>query len=189
MITKKLRGGRMMLMDNRVVFNSRSVSENKVLVISDPNSNAEEYLAQKMDISPEHMLLFKNFGPVISQPYGCLMRNIIIAVYQEKIREIFIIGTKEAERNLNNHQGFIAEIYEEGVSEETIRTVDYLMKHVNQGSPWSSVSDWLEGNTIVTDGIKQSVNMICHHPLISPKVKIHGFLLDTKNGTLMPIDR
>jgi carbonic anhydrase len=39
----------------------------------------------------EELLVLHSFGKVISQPYGCLIRDIILAVYSENVEEIYII--------------------------------------------------------------------------------------------------
>ena len=41
------------------------------------------------------MLTIHSYDSVIVHPYGDIMRSIIIAIYQENVKEIFVVGIED----------------------------------------------------------------------------------------------
>jgi carbonic anhydrase len=165
------------------------VEENKkVLFVIGMEDKLEQLLQREINIHSKNMLILKSFGPVISQSYGDLMRDIIVAVYQENAQEIFIVGTKDSVENTVDTKNLFNKMSErEGVAEK-IQILDYLFKNCIPGFPGGNVSEWLEGSKTVTEGIKKSVNIIRHHPLIPSHVKVHGLFMNRENGKITEID-
>ena len=66
----------------------------------------ECFMKADTNINPENIIILQSYGPVISQPFDDLMRDIIVAVYQENVEEIFVVATKDDQKNtwdiLNN---------------------------------------------------------------------------------------
>ena len=51
------------------------------------------------NINPENINILESCRPFMLQPFGDLMRDIILAVYQENVEEIFMVATKDDEQN------------------------------------------------------------------------------------------
>jgi carbonic anhydrase len=163
--------------------------ENKiVLFVIGMEHKLEGLLQQATNIDPENMLVLKIYGPVISQPYGDLMRDIIVAVYQENAEEIFIVGTKDSQENTVDIQDLLNKICKREGLKGQIQTLDYLFQNCIPEFPGGNVSEWLEGSKTVTEGIQKSVNIIRHHPFIPSHVKVHGLYMNRENGKLTEID-
>lgn len=162
-------------------------ADKKVLFVTGLENELEPLLQQATEIHPENMLILKSFGPEISQPYGDLMRDIIIAVYEEKVEEIFIVGTRDSMENTVDIEGLCNKMYEREGLKEKIQTIDYLFQNCMPEFPNGNVNDWLEGSKTVTEAIQKSVNMIRQHPLIPSHVKVHGVFISRKNGELTEI--
>lgn len=67
------------------------------------------------------MLTIHSYDSVIVHPYGDIMRSIIIAIYQENVKEIFVVGIEDKETssvNLQTQRDFIKDNIE----------LDYLFK-------------------------------------------------------------
>lgn len=160
----------------------------KVLFVIGMECELERLLHQAIHIYPENMLILKTVGPVISHPYGDLMRNIIIAVYQENVEEIFVVGTKDGQKNTVDIQDLLDKIYEREGLKEKIQTLEYLFRNGIPEFPGGNLSKWLEGSKTLTEGIQNSVNIIRHHPLMPSHVKVHGLFVDKMNGKLSEID-
>ncbi len=45
----------------------------------------------------EQLIIASSFGTMITQPYGCTIRNIVLAIYAENVDEIYIIREKTVE--------------------------------------------------------------------------------------------
>lgn len=159
----------------------------KALFVIGMEDQLEQLLQQETKMQPENMLVLKTFGPVVSQPYGDVMRDIIIAVYQEKVGEIFIVGTKDSKEITMNIKDLLDKMSERKGMAEKIQTLDYLFKNCIPEFPGGNVSEWLEGSKSVTEDIKRSVNIIRHHPLMPSHVKVHGLIMNRENGKLTEI--
>ena len=70
----------------------------KVLFVIGMDHKLEHLIKQNTNINPENIMVLQRYEPVIS-PFGDLMRDIIIAVYQENVEEIFVVATKDNQTN------------------------------------------------------------------------------------------
>ena len=46
-----------------------------------------------------------------------------------------------------------------------------------------NMKNWLHGFDDVTDNVKMSVDLVRNHPLMDPKVPVHGLVVDPDYGT------
>ncbi|PAD89491.1 carbonic anhydrase [Niallia circulans] len=145
----------------------------KVLFLMDVGYGLESIIKEETNIQPENMLTIKCFGPVISNPFGDIMRSIIIAVFQENVEEIFVVGTS------NEVNRFISL---EGQFKSRIQTLDYLLQNSMPEFTGETINEWLNGKQNTGDNIKNCVKMICHHPLVPPTVKVRGLLINHQDG-------
>lgn len=158
----------------------------KVLFVMGMDSHLEKFLQEYVD--PQNMSTLQIDGPVILQPYGDLMRAIIVAVYQNDVEEIFVVGTKEGPRNEEDKQDLFEKIlFRNKDLKENMWTIDYLFRNSLSEFPNVTLKDWLEGSKTLTAGIQKSVQAIRHHPLMPSNVKVCGLLMDKKSGKLSEI--
>lgn len=153
----------------------------KVLFVIGMEHKLEHLIKQVPHINPEDIKVLQCYGPVISQPFGDLMRDIIVSVYQENVEEIFVAGTKDDQKNTRD---VLNKIYENKGLQKKIQTLNYLSKNCMPEFPEGNISEWLEGHAL-TDGVQNSVNIIRDHPLMPPHVKVHELLIDKENEKLI----
>lgn len=82
------------------------------------------------------MLTIHSYDSVIVHPYGDIMRSIIIAIYQENVKEIFVVGIEDKETssvNLQTQRDFIKDNIE----------LDYLFKNCMPEFSSGSLNQWL----------------------------------------------
>lgn len=157
----------------------------KVLYIIGMEFDLDRLHRTNTELHAENMLVIRSFGPVISQPYGDLMRDIIVAVYQENVEEIYVVGTKDsANKKLDSHH-LLEKIHEQHGEPEKIQTIDYLFTNCRPEFPEGSITRWLEGSHDISEGIQKSVHTIRQHSLIPAYVKVHGLFMDTENEAVM----
>lgn len=150
----------------------------KILFITDMESGLEPILQEETNVQPENMLMIQSYGPIISHPFGEIMRSIILAIYQENVEEIFVVGTTSKRNVLDGAQSQLNFTSVNKNMNDKIKTVDYLFKNVKPEFVDTSVSDWLEGSGDVAECIKKSVEKIRQHPLVPPYVKIHSLVVN-----------
>ncbi|MFC4769795.1 carbonic anhydrase [Effusibacillus consociatus] len=158
------------------------LNRKKVLFIIGMEGQLEQWLSAATHIPQEQMMVLKSYGPVISEPYDSLMRSIILAVYQENVEEIFVIGAADSDESISDPSHFISKMKQKGVPAVKIQTVEYLFKHCSPGFTANDLAQWMKGSKTVTDGIKQSVDLIRRHPLMPSGIRVYGLLVDTVNG-------
>jgi carbonic anhydrase len=147
----------------------------KILFVMGMEHKLENLMNQATNINPENIIILQSYGPVISQPLDDLMRDIIIAVYQENVEEIFVVATKDNQKNTGE---IINKIFGSKGMQAKIQTLDYLLKNCRPEFPEGNIREWLEGSKTLKEGVQNSVNIIRHHPLMPPHVKVTELFLD-----------
>lgn len=143
----------------------------KVLLLTDIEHGIEPIIQQVTNIQRESMLTIHSYDSVIVQPYGDIMRSIIIAIYQENVEEIFVVGIEDKETDVVNLQ-----IQRDFIKNN--REIDYLFKNCMPEFSSDSLNAWLSGQENVSENIEKSIDMIRHHPLVPSDIKVHGFMID-----------
>ncbi|MED2764321.1 carbonic anhydrase [Bacillus thuringiensis] len=147
----------------------------KVLLLTDIEHGIEPIIQQVTNIQQENMLTIHSYDSVIVHPYGDIMRSIIIAIYQENVEEIFVVGIEDKETDVVNLQ-----IQRDSIKNN--RELDYLFENCMPEFSSGSLDEWLSGKENVSENIEKSIDMICHHPLVPSDVKFYGFKIDRTRG-------
>ncbi|MFE7374888.1 carbonic anhydrase [Bacillus cereus] len=147
----------------------------KVLLLTDIEHGIEPIIQQVTNIQQENMLTIHSHDSVIVHPYGDIMRSIIIAIYQENVEEIFVVGIEDKETDVVNLQ-----IQRDSIKNN--RELDYLFENCMPEFSSGSLDEWLSGKENVSENIEKSIDMICHHPLVPSDVKVYGFKIDRTRG-------
>ncbi|MBM7702355.1 hypothetical protein [Metabacillus iocasae] len=145
----------------------------KVMVLT--NVEKQDVLNSIVNQPKEEMMMVKMHDLTISQPYGCLMRNVLLAVYEEGIQEIYVIGeqTQTSERQKAQLE---EKIKAAEISEEVIQTINYT----NSAKP--DFISWLVGQTNMKQTVKQNVKLIQSHPVMPKSVRVQGVWIDSETG-------
>ncbi|PFV24058.1 carbonic anhydrase [Bacillus thuringiensis] len=147
----------------------------KVLLLTDIEHGIEPIIQQVTNIQQENILTIHSYDSVIVHPYGDIMRSIIIAIYQENVEEIIVVGIEDKESDVVNLQ-----IQRDSIKNN--RELDYLFENCMPEFSSGSLDEWLSGKENVSENIEKSIDMICHHPLVPSDVKVYGFKIDRTRG-------
>lgn len=143
--------------------------------------NLADVTKQMSHISPENIIILQTYAPFISQPFGDLMRDIIVAVYQENVQEIVVVSSKDRQEDTGN---LLNKVLGNKNLQKKIETLDYLFKNCLANFPERNISEWLKG----TDMEQNSVNIIREHPLMPSHVKVRELFLEKMNETKSEIE-
>ncbi|GAB6548605.1 carbonic anhydrase [Bacillus mobilis] len=143
----------------------------KVLLLTDIEHGIEPIIQQETNIQQENMLTIHSYDSVIVHPYGDIMRSIIIAIYEENVEEIFVVGIEDKATDVVNLQ-----IQRDSIKNN--REIDYLFKNCMPEFSSGSLNAWLSGQENVGENIEKSIDMIRNHPLVPSDIKVHGFMID-----------
>jgi len=149
--------------------------DKKMLIITCMDTRLVELLPKAMNFKNGDVKVIKNAGAIISQPFGSVMRSVMVALYELEADEVIVVGHYECGMASLNADQMITHIKERGVSEQVLSTLE------NSGI---KLTKWLRGFDNVEDGVIQTVELIRQHPLLPPGVPVHGMIIDPATGAL-----
>lgn len=147
----------------------------KMIIITCMDTRLVELLPKAMNFKNGDVKIIKNAGAIISQPFGSVMRSVMVALYELDAEEVVVVGHYDCGMASLNADHMINSIKERGVSEEVLSTLE------NSGI---KLSKWLRGFDNVEDGVVRTVELINKHPLLPPNVPVHGMIIDPATGAL-----
>jgi carbonic anhydrase len=148
----------------------------KTLIITGLNKKLHQLFPIITNKKAEELIIINSFGAVISHPYGCMIRSIVMGVYYEDVEEIYIIGEKDGKEHLITEEALFSTMQESGVSKEMIKTIDYINVVGNE------VLNWLVGPQDVKVIIQQNITLINKHPLIPKSVSVFGYIVNSETN-------
>ena len=93
------------------------------------------------------------------------------------VEEVMVIGHTDCGVSGMNAQKIIQHLLQRGVSQDHIDMMRYC------GIDFES---WLKGFDSVECSVKESVELLRHHPLMPKDVVIRGYIINTESGELFP---
>ncbi|WP_318504114.1 carbonic anhydrase [Bacillus sp. T3] len=155
--------------------------QKKVLFVIGMEHNLETIIKQNMNINPESSLFIHRDRPEALEPFGNLMRDIIISVYMENVEEIYLVSTQDEKKK---EKSILNKIYEKIESQEEIQTLDYLFKNCMPEFPDSNLIEWLEGSQTLTD-VQKRIDVIRNHPLMPSNIKVTELFIHQENKKII----
>lgn len=146
----------------------------KVLFLTDIENGLEPILQEVTNIPVKNMLTIQSYGTLISHPYGDIMRSVIMAIYQENVEEVYVVGTKDKRIDTVNVLPQLESM------KSKIETLDYFFQNCTPEFSGGTVDEWLTGKS---GSIEKSVDIIRNHPLVPAHVKVRGLLVHNKDRT------
>ncbi|WP_026021941.1 carbonic anhydrase [Bacillus timonensis] len=144
-----------------------------------------EFLTKHVNhINPEDIIILRSYEGGVLQPFGDVMRDIIIAVYHKNIEEIFVIAAKNEQHPLEDILSKLADNHD---FQEKLQTLDYLFKNNIPELSGASTREWLEGHKTAMDFVQKSVNTIRNHPLIPSDVRVHGLFMNRETEEMSEV--
>lgn len=159
-------------------FLTSKFPEKKLAIVSCMDTRLTELLPAALGFKNGDVKMIKNAGGTFSNPFGSVMRSLLIAVYELGVTDIMIIGHTDCGVQNMDSETMIRHMKERGISEKAINMMDYC--GVN-------FKEWLRGFEDVDCAVTETVDLVKNHPLIPKDVHIEGFVMDTVTGELISI--
>jgi carbonic anhydrase len=156
-------------------FRTDQFPNKKLVVLGCMDTRLVELLPRAMGFRNGDVKLVKNAGAIVSHPFGSVMRSILLAIYELHAEEVVVVGHTGCGMTGLSCERVLDKARARGVSEEVLATLRHSGIDLRQ---------WLKGFEQVEDGVRQSVDMIRHHPLLPQDVVVHGLLMDSETGAL-----
>jgi carbonic anhydrase len=147
----------------------------KLVVLSCMDTRLVELLPRALGLGNGDMKLIKNAGAIVSHPFGSVMRSILVAVYELHASEIAVIGHHGCGMTGLSCTRILDAARARGIEQSTLDT----LAHAGIDLP-----GWLTGFETPESGVRGSVEVIRHHPLLPKDVLVHGLLIHPDSGRL-----
>lgn len=149
--------------------------DKKMVIITCMDTRLVELLPKAMNLRNGDAKIIKNAGAIISQPFGSVVRSVLVAIYELGANEVVVIGHYGCGMAGLNPQNIIDEAKKRGIDDSVLDTL------TNSGI---RLHRWLRGFDDVHEGIMNSVHLLRKHPLLPTDVAIHGMIIHPDTGAL-----
>jgi carbonic anhydrase len=147
----------------------------RMVIITCMDTRLTELLPKAMNLRNGDVKIIKNAGAIISQPFGSVMRSVLVALYELEADEVLVVGHYECGMAALNADRMINEMLERGISQEVLNTLE------NSGI---KLNKWLKGFDNIEEGVRSTVKLIKNHPLLPPNTPVHGMVIHPDTGEL-----
>lgn len=156
-------------------YTTTKFPDKRLVILTCMDTRLVELLHKAMNMKNGDVKVVKTAGAVVKNPFGSIMRSLLIAVYELKADEVYVIGHHDCGMSNIESGKMLEHMTSRGITPETLDTIK------NAGI---KLDQWLEGFDSVELSVEHSVNMIRNHPLMTKEVPVHGLVIDPETGKL-----
>lgn len=149
--------------------------DKKIVILTCMDARLVELLPKAMNMRNGDAKVVKSAGAQVSHPFGAVMRSILVAVYELKADEVYVVGHYDCGMSAIEPGQMIDKMIERGVNKDIINIVNYA---------GIDLVEWLRGFGDVSTSVIKSVDIIRNHPLMPVSVPVHGLVMDPGTGKL-----
>lgn len=149
--------------------------DKKIAIVTCMDTRLIELLPAALGLRNGDVKIIKNAGGVITNPFDSTMRSLLVAVYELGVEEIMVIGHTGCGVQGMNAEEMLHLMKERGIPESNIS----LMRHCG-----IDLDSWLHGFDDTPAAIRETVDLVRHHPLMPADVKVAGYIMDSVTGEL-----
>ena len=122
--------------------------------------------------------LVKVAGATIVEPYGEVMRSLLVAVAELGVTDIMVVGHTHCGTCGMEARHMLDELERAGVPHERIEAAV---------AEDPRAASFLNGFARLEDEVARNVRAIREHPLMPASVRVWGFTIDIETGELTPV--
>ena len=152
--------------------------DKKLAIVSCMDTRLSELLMASLGLKNGDAKIIKVAGAEVSNPFGSVMRSIIIAVCELGVEDVMVVAHTNCGAQHMNGAEMVEHMKRLGVSEARI---DFA-RHCG-----IDFDHWLAGFGDTEEAVRKSVDAISHHPVMPPHVRIGGYIMDSETGELMRV--
>nr|WP_221301855.1 carbonic anhydrase [Texcoconibacillus texcoconensis] len=157
-------------------YKTTKFPDKKIVLLTCMDTRLTDLLPQAMNIHHGEAKVIKNAGATIDHRYGSVMRSILVAIYELGADEVFIVGHHGCGMSGLSSESVLSKAKDRGILNETISELS-SDKNID-------MQTWLSGFESVEENVKQSVEMVCEHPLLPQGTTVHGLVICPETGRL-----
>lgn len=150
----------------------------KIAILTCMDTRLEELLPASLGLKNGDVKIIKNAGGVVTNPFGSVIRSLLVAIIELGVEEIMVIGHTDCGVQHIDGEKMIAHMKQRGISQESID----LMKYCG-----IDFARWLSGFDTVEQSVTETVETIRNHPLMPRDIHIGGYVINTETGELTTV--
>lgn len=147
----------------------------ELAILSCMDARIIELLPNALGLRNGDAKLIKNAGALVAHPWGSVMRSLLVAVFELKVKEIMVISHHDCGMQGLNAAGFLSKVHESNIPDDRIETLRYA---------GVDLDGWLTGFDNVEDSVRHTVELIRCHPLMPRHIAVHGLVIHPVTGKL-----
>ena len=147
----------------------------ELAILSCMDARIIELLPNALGLTNGDAKLIKNAGALVTHPWGSVMRSLLVAVFELKVKEIMVIAHHDCGMRGLNAEEFLQRVHDSNIPDDRIETLR------NAGI---DLDGWLTGFDDVEDSVRHTVELIRKHPLMPDNIAIHGLVIHPTTGKL-----
>ncbi|MBM3944288.1 MAG: carbonic anhydrase [SAR202 cluster bacterium] len=177
----------MNLLDEVLAHNARFVADRQKPITRAPakrialftcmDTRLVEFLEPAMGLGRGDAKIIKNAGTTVIDPYGGVIRSLVVAVYGLGCEEIYVVGHLDCGMGQLDEKELERSMVKRGVPREVI------------GKLAPGLGDWLGTFRDGHANVKRVVKLLRDNPLIPSDVPVHGLMFDPVSGRLELLER
>ena len=150
----------------------------KIAILTCMDTRLVELLPAALGLKNGDVKIIKNAGGVVTNPFGSVIRSLLVAIIELGVEEIMVIGHTDCGVQHIDSERMIDHMKARGISQESIDLMKYC------GIDFES---WLAGFDTVEQSVTDTVNTIRNHPLMPRDIRVGGYVIDTETGALTTV--
>ena len=159
-------------------FAASKYPNKKIAILTCMDTRLVELLPAALGLKNGDVKIIKNAGGVVTNPFGSVIRSLLVAIIELGVEEIMVIGHTDCGVQGMDGGKLLEELTHRGVSQEHINIVR------NSGI---DLEKWLGGFECVEQSVRDTVIALRNHTLMPKDITIRGFVMDSVTGELRQI--
>ena len=147
----------------------------ELAILSCMDARIIELLPNALGLKNGDAKLIKNAGALVTHPWGSVMRSLLVAVFELKVKEIMVIAHHDCGMRGLHAEELLQRVHDSNIPDDRIETLR------NAGI---DLDGWLTGFDNVEDSVRHTVELIRKHPLMPDNIAIHGLVIHPTTGKL-----
>ena len=176
------------MIDEILEYNRRFVAEKRyerfitdkypnkrIAIVTCMDTRLVELLPPPWGLRNGDVKIIKNAGGVVTNPFGSVIRSLLVAIIELGVEEIMVIGHTDCGVSHIDSDRMIEEMKARGVSVHDIDIMRYCGVKFER---------WLAGFETVEKSVAESVDVVINHPLVPKDIHVSGYVMDSVTGAL-----
>lgn len=147
----------------------------KIAILTCMDTRLVELLPAALGLKNGDVKIIKNAGGVVTNPFGSVIRSLLVAIIELGVEEIMVIGHTDCGVQHIDSEMMIHHMRQRGISQDHIDMMKYCGINFEK---------WLAGFDTVEQSVEETVDTIRNHPLVPTDIRIGGYVIDTQTGEL-----